>query len=244
MFGFYSFADAKEFDGIWFLGFNVQQPPFDSVKVRQAVAHCLDRAYISKIAGEEKIPASFIPPGIEGYNADLKPYGHNVKFAKTLMKRAGYAASDPYLKSLSLLHTDGIKTIEIAKKIQKDLKQLGMGIELVQVSYWDEEKWDSELRSGKHRLFLMGYKAEVEKLFTEEAGMRETNSALLLEPLFRTGGAANFTGYSNSSVDMLLDQISVIDPSMKKERALKLREVNKLIYKDQPAVLLFYIEKL
>lgn len=245
VFGFWiSLAYAKEYDGLWFLGFNVQKPPFDSLKVRQAVAHCLDRQYIAKVAGDEKIPASFIPPGLEGYNSDLKPFGHNIKFAKTLLRRSGYLTSDPALKSLNLLHTDGLKTIEIAKKIQQDLRQLGMNIKLVPLSYWDEEKWDRELRSGEYQLFLMGYKAEVEKLFTAEAGVSDTNPAQLIEPLFRSSGSANFTGYGNSSVDMLLDQISVIDPSMKKERALKLREVNKLIYKDLPAVLLFYIEKL
>lgn len=237
-------ALAKEYDGIWFLGFNTQKPPFDSLKVREAVAHCLDRKNIARIAGDDNIPASIIPPGLDGFNPDLKPLGYNVKFAKTLLKRSGYLTSDPALKSLNLLHTDGVKTIEIAKKIQKDLKQLGMSIKLTQVSYWDEDKWSSELRSGDYQLFLMGYKAEVEKLFTEEAGVRETDPAKLVEPLFRTGSAANFTGYSNPSIDMLLDQISVIDPSLKTERALKLREINKLIYKDLPVVLLFYIEKL
>jgi len=68
--------------------------------------------------------------------------------------------------------------------------------------------------------------------------------AALLEPLFKTGGPANFTGYSNPGVDMMLDQLSVIDPVLSKEREIKLKEIDKILYKELPVVVLFYIEKL
>ena len=243
--GFYSFASAKEYDGIWFLGFNVQKPPFDNLKVRQAVNHALEKDFISsEIMSNGVAPISSIPPGMPGYDSELKPYKLNVKFAKTLMKRAKYSPNDQRLKELTLLHTDGIKTVEIAKKIQKDLKQIGMKINLVQVSYRGEESWIRELSSRKHHLFLMGYKTESEQLFTEEASAKAADSYHLLEPLFKTKGEANFTGYSNSTVDMLLDQVSVIGPSFLKERELKLKEINKILYKELPVLVLFYIEKL
>jgi len=229
-----SFAQVKEYDGIWFLGFNLQKPPFDNLKVRQAVAHGLNQDFI----------ASIIPPGMPGNDPNLRPYKYNLKFAKTLLKRAKYQLSDPRLKGLTLLHTDGVKTIEIAKKIQKDLKQIGMQINLIQIGYRDQEKWNSELASKKHHLFLMGYKAESEQLFTEEASVKAADSYRLLEPLFKTDGEANFTGYSNSTVDMLLDQVSVIGFEFSKERELKLKEINKNLYKELPVLALFYIEKL
>lgn len=229
-----SFAQVKEYDGIWFLGFNLQKPPFDNLKVRQAVAHGLNQDFI----------ASIIPPGMPGNDPNLRPYKYNLKFAKTLLKRAKYQLSDPRLKGLTLLHTDGLKTIEIAKKVQKDLKQIGMQVNLIQISYRDQEKWNSELASKKHHLFLMGYKAESEQLFTEEASVKAADSYRLLEPLFKTDGEANFTGYSNSTVDMLLDQVSVIGFEFSKERELKLKEINKNLYKELPVLALFYIEKL
>lgn len=229
-----SFAQVKEYDGIWFLGFNLQKPPFDNLKVRQAVAHGLNQDFI----------ASIIPPGMPGNDPNLRPYKYNLKFAKTLLKRAKYQLSDPRLKGLTLLHTDGVKTIEIAKKVQKDLKQIGMQINLIQIGYRDQEKWNSELASKKHHLFLMGYKAESEQLFTEEASVKAADSYRLLEPLFKTDGEANFTGYSNSTVDMLLDQVSVIGFEFSKERELKLKEINKNLYKELPVLALFYIEKL
>lgn len=238
---------AKEYDGIWFLGFNLHKAPFDNIKVRQAVAHCLDQEFITKhIVEEETIPASFIPPGMEGYDSELKPYKHNVTYAKSLMRLAKYTVNDPKLKNITLLHTDGVKTIEIAKKIEHDLKNIGMKIHRVQVSYREEEKWNQELAFRKHHLFLMGYKAEIEKLFTSEvtASPQAADSYLLLEPLFKSQGPANFTGYQNSSVDALLDQVSVIGPAFQKEREIKLKEINRILYKEIPTLILFYIEKI
>jgi len=226
---------AAQYDGIWFLGFNVQQAPFDELKVRQAVAHTIEKNPI----------ASVIPPGMLGFDPALPPYKHNVKYARLLMKRAKYLLNDARLKTLSLLHTDGDKTIEIARTIQKELKDLGMKVALTAVSARDEVKWERELRSGKYQLFLMGYKANPGKLFTSEVNViPEDDGAALLEPLFRSGAAANFTGYSNAKIDMLFDQLTVITTSFSKERETKLKEVNKVLYKDLPAVVLFYIEKL
>jgi len=240
-----SFAEAKEYDGIWFLGFDVQKAPFDNLKVREAVSHCLDKDFIATvIASEEIMPASPIPPGLSGYDETLKPIKHNPGYSKTLMQRAKYSINDPKLKNLSLLHTDGVKTIAIAKKIQKDLRRIGMKVNLIQVSYMDGDKWDEELFSRKHHLFLMGYKTDVQKLFTEEASPALVDSYRLVEPLFRTAGEANFTGYSRGSVDMLLDQTSVITPSLLKEREVKLKEINKILYKELPVLVLFYIEKI
>ncbi len=240
--GHCSFAQAKEYDGIWFLGFNLRQSPFDNAKVRQAVAHCLDMDAVRGIIGEENVPGSFVPPGMPGYDPELKPYKLNVPYAKALMKTARYPLDHPRLKKLALLHTDGVKTVEIAKQIQKDLRRIGMKVTLIQVSFREEEKWHRQLASGEYPLFLMGYKAE--NLLTEEALSRPADSVRLLEPLFRTGAEANFFGYSNPTADMLFDQLSVVSPTLLRERDIKLKEINRVLYKELPAIVLFYIEKL
>lgn len=227
------------------MGFNFKHRLLRNLKVRQAVAHCTNKTYIvTNIMSKEASPAGFIPPGMLGYNPQLKPYKYNPKFAKLLMKRAKYPINDQRLKNLSMLHTDGIKTIAIAEKIQQDLKQIGMKIELVEVSYKEEEKWAKELASGKHDFYLMGYKAGIEQLFTTEATPVQIDSYSLLEPLFKSDGEANFSGYRNPKINKLLDQLTRLDPALKDQRGTKLEEINRLLYKDLPAVVLFYIEKL
>lgn len=238
-------AEAKEYDGIWFMSMNLKHEVFKDLKVRQAVNSSIDKEVIvTEIISEETVPISFIPPGMLGYDPDLGPTFYDVKYAKLLMKKAGYPMADKRLKNLTLLHTDGIKTVAIAKKIQDDLRNIGMKVKLIGVSYRDEEKWVDELVSGKHDLFLMGYKADIEQLFTEEASATQDDSCSLVEPLFKTEGEINFTGYSNSEVDRLLDQLEGINMALKNERHAKLKKINQQLYKDLPAVVLFYIEKL
>jgi len=246
-FGFgISFASGKKYDGIWFLGLNMHKDLFQDVQVRQAVAHCIDIPFVAtKIISEEVVPASVIPPSMLGYDPDLAAYKTNPTFSKLLMKRAGYSIKDKRLKNLTLLHTDGIKTVEIVNKIKKDLEQIGMSIQLKEISYRDQEKWAQELASETNDFFVMGYKAGVEQLFTEEAVSDDLiDSYALVEPIFNSQGEANFTGYKNKDVDESLQKISGLDPALKGERHNRLKKVNVQVYKDLPVIVLFYIERL
>jgi ABC-type transport system substrate-binding protein len=240
-----SFALAKEYDGIWFMGMNLRNDLFKSLDVRKAVNLAIDKeSIVSKIVSAESTPLSIIPPGMLGYDPDLTYPVEGLKEAKALMRKAGYPMNDQRLKSLKLLHTDGVKTVAIAQQIQDDLKNIGMKVELVEVSYKDEEKWASELASGKYDFFLMGYKAGIEQLFATEEASVMVDSYNLIEPLFKTGGQANFTGYSNAEVDKRLKQLSGLDMALKSERHKKLKEINQMLFEDHPIVVLFYIEKL
>jgi len=240
----HSAACAVDYDGTWFLGFNITKPPFADLRLRQAVAHAIDAGYIATRIISGETGGSFIPPGLAGNDPSLLSYKVNLPYARQLLKRAKYSAHDHRLKHLALLHTDGVKTVAIARRLQSDLQALGITLDLVEVSYRDPDKWERELRSGQYPLFLMGYKTGSDQLFSAEAAAAGTESSALLEPLFKTGGSANFTGYSSPAVDMMLDQLSVISPTMAGERELKLREIDKTLYRDLPAVVLFYIEKL
>jgi peptide/nickel transport system substrate-binding protein len=240
----YSFAAPKDYDGIWFLGFNLKNAVFSDPKVRQAVNLAINRENLAlKIVSSEAVPIGFVPPGMLGYNPDLEPTFYDRREAKKIMTRSGHPMNDKRIKNLTLLHTDGLLTVEIAREIQKDLKAIGMKIDLVEVSYKNEDNWINELTSGKHALFLMGYKADIEKIFSEEATSQD-DSYSLLEPLFKTEGDANFTGYSNKEVDKLLDQVSGLNLALKNDRHAKLKEINQILYNDLPVIVLFYIEKL
>lgn len=245
IFGFYSFASAKEYDGLWFLGLNQNNILFKNFRVRKAIGLAIDRFYIAgDIVSAEVVPASFVPPGMLGYDADLKPDQHNLAAAKKLLHQAGYSPSNRHLKNLTLLHTDGLKTISIAQQIQGNLLELGLQINLVQISFADQAKWNEALASKKYNFFLMGYKADIDMLFSTEEAAPVIDSYDLLEPLFKTKGEANFTGYSNAKVDQWFNQLNGINPALKEERHKKLKEINRELYKDRPTVLLFYIDKL
>jgi ABC-type transport system substrate-binding protein len=290
--GHCAFADTKAYDGVWFLGFNMKKPIFNDANgktVRQAIAIAIDREKIAKkIIGDDVVPVDIIPPGMEGHNASLEALPHNYKQAKDLLKAAGYSVSDPRIKKIRLLHTDGDKTVAIVNEIKRDLINLGFDITTTQIKYADNDKWNKALEGGKYDMFVMGYKAgtvgdiyigdrttEVFHTFTCFRGpTNEANTVYfahyseaikagftpddacnpqpekdattyeLLRPLFYTGADANFTGYSSTRVDILLEEMSKLDESLRASRRDKLEELGNTLHEDLPVVPLFYITKL
>lgn len=156
---------GKQYDGLWFLGFNMNKDIFEDkngMMVRQAFNMAIDRAWIVKnIVKDDVVPTGVIPAGMLGANTGLKGYEFNLSEAKTLMKLAGYPTSDKRLKQLTLLHTDGEKTVETAKWVKRYLISLGVDVTLVEVKYSSTDSWTKELKSGKYHMFLMGYKASL-----------------------------------------------------------------------------------
>ncbi|MBU0686273.1 MAG: hypothetical protein KKB81_00270 [Candidatus Margulisbacteria bacterium] len=279
------------YDGLWFLGFNLHKDIFDGengLKVKKAIGLSINRDEIAnKIIGGTMVPDSVIPKTMNGYQADSLDLPYDAKQAKALMIEAGFPMNDQRIKGLALLHTDGDKTIKIAKLIKQNLSAIGVKVDLVQVSFREEGKWQEALESGKFHMFLMGYKAadfgtlfigdKKTKLFHKvdcedmpdpknqvflssyEEAIKQgfapckkcnpqpeppTNTYELVEPLFHTGGSANFTFFRNIRVDNLLDQISIMDTSLVHERGEKFKEINTLLCKELPSIPLFYITKL
>jgi len=288
----FCFAEAKQYDGIWFLGFNTHKDLFGDVNgkiVRQAVTIAIDRDKIAKrIIGDEVVPIGIIPPGMEGYDSSLPAYSHDYKEAKKLMKSAGYSLYDKRLKTITLLHTDGVKTKEIVDEIKRDLINLGFDIQTTQVPYSNTAQWNKELSSGKYHLFVMGYKAgnlgqifigdKLTQLFhtftcfrnsTNEADIAyfnryeeavkagfspcpvckpqpeaEPKTLSLIQPLIYSEGTANFTFFRNKRMDILLEELSTMDESLKASRQDKFEEISRTIWEECPVVPLFYITKL
>ena len=159
----FSFAEAKEYDGVWFLGYNLKTNLFGDENgkvVRQAVTIAIDRDKIAKkIVGDDTVPVGVIPPGMEGYDPSLLAYSHDYSMAKRLMRSAGYPLSDSRLKHITFLMTDGEKTKLIVDEIKRDLINIGFDITTTVVKYSDTKLWEKELTSGKYDMFVMGYKA-------------------------------------------------------------------------------------
>ncbi len=86
--------------------FNTDQPPFDDVRVRKALAMALDREYIvENVLTPGFQPAySFIPPGIDNYVSDASrpqvewadmPRAGRLVEARSLLEAAGFGPDNP-----------------------------------------------------------------------------------------------------------------------------------------------------
>jgi peptide/nickel transport system substrate-binding protein len=99
------YAEVKEkYEGTQFLvrptistyyfWMNTTQPPFDDVKVRQAVNYAVDSAALERIyAGQIKGTQQILPPGMPGYKK-LELYPHDMDKAKEMLKEANPSDMD------------------------------------------------------------------------------------------------------------------------------------------------------
>src|SRR3546814_13393165 len=85
-----------------YLILNVRKPPFDNVKVRQALMHALNRKMIIKniFFGLGKVSTGPFVATELYYDSNVPKYEHNLKKAKQLMKESGIKAGDYTIRQL------------------------------------------------------------------------------------------------------------------------------------------------
>lgn len=238
-------AAADTYDGLWFLGFNMNKEVFSGNKsklVRQAFNHAINRSYICKdVIGDNNVPSGVIPMGMPGHLDNRSGYSFSTSRAKKLLRSAGLKEGDKRLKNLMLIHTDGQKTAKIARIIKKELTDSGIQVTLKEIAYEEDDSWERELTKGSADLFLMGYKVPPQPFEKNDPVSR---SEKFLYELFHSKGEANMFFLHNKDLDALIETTGTV-PS--KEAGLKTRLLQKadgLLFEDPVTVNLFYIEEL
>ena len=104
---------------------NTQKPPFDDVKVRQAVNYALDPEALVRIYGGLQEPTQqVLPPTMKGYEK-LNLYPHDMAKAKQLMKEA-----NPSDKDITVFTDTDTPNDKAGEYMQSVLKDLGFNAKL------------------------------------------------------------------------------------------------------------------
>lgn len=140
------------FLGTYYLAINTTKPPFNDVRVRQALSMAIDREFLAEqIWGNTMVPGySFVPPGISNYNepayADYKEMtpDEREEQAKVLLAEAGFGPGKDKLKvEIRFNMTDNNRATVVA--IAEQWKKLG--IETSQI-HTDAKTHFAHLRDG------------------------------------------------------------------------------------------------
>ena len=128
-------------DGYTFLGFNLERKPFDDVRVRQAIAHAIDKEEIIKgvLMGLGEEATGPYKPGTKWHNPKVKRYAYDPGKALALLKEAGYEDTDrdgfvdrngvPF--SFTIVTNQGNPLREkTAQIIQERLKEVGIQVKI------------------------------------------------------------------------------------------------------------------
>lgn len=141
------------------LGMNNENAPFKDVRVRQAIAHAINRdgivdAFYPKGTGVARAP---LPPTI--YHAKPDPYDYNPVKAKQLLGAAGF----PKGFKTTILQTwtnrpYASNPVGIAERIKKDLEAVGIDVTIHVPT--DANDFFGRLGAGKYDMAVLGWIAD------------------------------------------------------------------------------------
>ncbi|MBI4332566.1 MAG: DcrB-related protein [Chloroflexi bacterium] len=209
-----------------YIAFSIDKPPFDDAKVRQAFNHAVDKNKIIErvLKGTRRKAAGILPPGIPGFNPELKGLDFDVEKAKQLIAESKYGsvANFPPIKITTAGSTGDVSDF-LAAIIQEWKQNLGVSIT---VRGLDPESFSYIIKEERDEMIIGGWVADY------------PDPEDFLDVLFHTGSQANDSNYSNPELDRLLDQARVEQDAA---RRLKMyQEIEQKLVDDAAAMPLWY----
>jgi ABC-type transport system substrate-binding protein len=208
---------------LYYLGMNVEIPPFDNKLVRQAFNFGVDKDKLVQLEnGRAQVMGGAIPPWVSGYDAKLSPYPYDPKKAKELLAQAGF----PNGFEVDMLVPEYRDIPQIAASVQIDLAKIGVKLNLRQQAYPVFRQ--TVKQKGKVAFFALQWGTD----FPDP----ENVLSLLFNGAY--AGQQNFTWFNDTEINKLLDNADVeLDPA---KRMALYQQADKKIHEDAPWVFLFY----
>ncbi len=149
------------FPGTWYLTPQVTKPPFDNLKVRQAVSHAIDRDNVVKVAQGFAVPAhAMIPPGFPGALDDKKTrelQRFDPKLALAMLKGTPYEGGRNWPKIVLSMRDEALGAKPLAEAMQAVLlEHLNMktDLEVLEPRVFRERLWKQDLQFVWIRWFM------------------------------------------------------------------------------------------
>lgn len=201
-----------------YIGFNVEEAPFDDVHFRRALNFSVDKQLVANAVFSDLVrPATgVIPPGFVGFNPDLEGLAFDEEKAKEELAKSKYA--DPETRPrivITLPGTGGSPSLTTEVVADMWRRTLEVDVEIQQVEW---ATFLQDLHRNRLQAFSLAWQADYPDPHT------------FVDVLFRTGSSINNTNYSNPEVDALLEQANIeADPV----RRIKLyQEAEEMIVED------------
>jgi peptide/nickel transport system substrate-binding protein len=208
-----------------FMSFNTQRPPFDNVKLRQALSYAVNTEQVTKtLLGNVGVPAKSVPVAAriwvfepEKWQAayeKLPNYAFNLERAKQLLAESGVADQ---VNGKTILTDDNPIRMGQALALQAAAKQLGLTLNITKVTGQERV---SRVFSGKRDYDIIA--ASWGSDFPDPAG----NLLPVFNSRYTNDGGSNFGNYKNPQLDQLLDQQSAaVDNAKRTDLLLQAQQI-------------------
>lgn len=175
-----------------FLGLQCSSPPLDDARVRQAIAHAIDReAFIRQAPVTRRRAVGLLPPGLWGYSPSTKTLAHDRGRARQLLLEAGHAGGAGMPEIPLLIPANSAAANDLSARIAADLAAVGIRVRVVSLPWGELSR-----RTMEHEapMFLMAWIADLPDPDT------------LLRTLFEPGGSANYFDFVDPETEGLLER--------------------------------------
>ncbi|MXX80982.1 MAG: peptide ABC transporter substrate-binding protein [Chloroflexi bacterium] len=179
---------------VFYLAFNVTQPPFDDPNVRLALAHAIDKTTIIEDVLDDLLLAAhqIVPPGLVAHNPDYRGIVFDPELAQDLLAESRYAGTTFVDEIRLTIPGAGATPGSVFEAIQDMWRQhLGLEIEIQQVEF---ATFISEVDRGLYGFFSLGWSLDY------------PDPHNVLDYKFHSASLGNDTQLDSEEIDSLLEQ--------------------------------------
>ena len=208
-----------------YIGMNVNEPPFDDPKVRQAFNLAIDKEEIAAVVlADLVVPADgILPPGFPGYSADVTGYGYDPDRARELLAESKYGADLPRIFLTTAGGFGSSLTLDL--EIIQEMWRENLGIEVF-IQQTEFATYLQDLVRRRFQMFSIAWIADY------------PDPENYLDLLFYSDSSNNHTGYSSAGVDQLLEAARV--ETNEAERYQLYQQAEQIILDEAPWIPLWY----
>jgi oligopeptide transport system substrate-binding protein len=205
-----------------FYGLNCQWGPLKSRNVRKAINFSVPKEEVGRevLKGMANLTDRIIPLGMPGYRPGKPASGYQPSKAMQLLRDAGYPEGKglPLIDFWSAARSEWVvKELELMKTV---LSGNGIPLKIQYETQWP--KFQELLSTKKAPMFLYAWYAD----FPDPDNFLGT--------LFHSKSRYNYTAYSNSEVDRLIDQAKTQRDYLKRMQTYQ--RIEELVLEDAPIV--------
>jgi peptide/nickel transport system substrate-binding protein len=220
--------------GYTYINLNTSDPILSDVRVRQALAHLVNRPQILEtiFKGIGQIANSPIPPGMWAYTGDIEGYDYDPQKAAELLDEAGWKLGPDGirmkdgqpLKLTIRTHSEDPDRRQIVEVLQAEFSQAGIQAD-TNVVEWPS--YFADIQNSNFQVGVIGW-------------LNLTNPDRAMFRPFTIDGPANYGKYHNEQVDQLIrDARATLDQEKAKELY---QEASRIIVEEVPYIFLQYQE--
>lgn len=209
---------------VYLYAFDLDEPPFDDVRVRQAISMSINRTVLAdELFGDARVAArSIVPPSIPGAQTGACTH---CAFDQ-IRARELWDEADVTVDTITLAHNRGATHAAIAERMAADIERtFGINVELESAELPTHL---ARAAAGELSMFRLGWEPT------------EPHAGGYLRPLFHSQSSTsdNLTGYANPDVDATLDEAR--SAALRSIRLRHYAEAEERILEDAPVIPLLH----